>query len=225
MGSRFMGQRLYMNNSSLRSVGVIDYGIGNLASLVDAFALAGACPSLVRSPADLASYDRFVLPGVGSFATAMLKLRQEGWLEPILRSVAAGKSMLGICVGMQLLFDVGYEDGETEGLGLFRGSVVRLPSNPGFKVPHIGWNSLEITSGEEHLVSRLKPNVDVYFCHSFHCKPDEPSVVAALTFHGLEFASVVAKENVIGVQFHPEKSQSPGLNLLRDFAAGKLVEC
>ena len=139
MGPRVLAQGIHVRKVPKPSVGVVDYGIGNLASLLDAFVLAGVAPVPVTSVIDLPHHDRFVLPGVGSFAAAMSRLQRGGWVEPITRSVAEGNLMLGICVGMQMMFDLGYEDGETEGLGLVEGSVLRLPDGRNFKVPHMGW--------------------------------------------------------------------------------------
>lgn len=207
-----------MSGVSKPLVGVIDYGIGNLRSLVNAFLQVRANVVLVRDPDQLAEVERVVLPGVGSFSAAMENFTSKGWTRPFLDSIAHRIPVMGICVGMQMLFDVGLENGETRGLGVISGRVERFPLNRRFKVPHVGWNSLDQGPAEHHVLASSRPGVDVYFCHSFICKPIDEEVVLRYTEHGVSFASAVSQGNVLGLQFHPEKSQTSGLQILRTFS-------
>jgi len=198
-------------------IGIVDYGAGNLASVRSAFARLGHEASVLPSPESLHDAARVVLPGVGSFRRAMAMLAQGGWITPLRDYAAGGRPLLGICLGMQLLFDRGEEHGTTEGLGLVHGHVQALQPQPGFKVPHVGWNSLDVTRPHP-LVAGLKPHVDFYFVHSFACVPADDRDVLARSDYGGPFVSGVAHQNVAGFQFHPEKSQPMGLTILDNFA-------
>lgn len=197
-------------------IGIIDYGAGNLASVRNALEHLGYASSICRDPVALQEFDRIILPGVGSFRLAMEYLNAKDWSVHLRSFVATGKPMLGICLGMQLLFDIGEEHGPCEGLGIIHGRVTLLSPEGGLKIPHVGWNNL-VSVAQHPLLSRLKQNVDYYFVHSFQCVPEDQSSILATCDYGGEFVAVVAKNNVVGTQFHPEKSQPSGLRLLRNF--------
>ena len=200
-------------------IAIVDYGIGNLRSVQKAFESVGAAAQLVTQPELIRSADKVVLPGVGAFKDCVANLRSSGLLPPVLDHIASGKPFLGICVGMQMLFDVGYEDGEHQGLGVLKGKVVRfdVDQTMSLKVPHMGWNQLTIRKPSP-LFKDLPERAGVYFVHSFHCVPDDESIVAATTDYGRPFVSSIWKDNVLATQFHPEKSQKVGLQILANFA-------
>ena len=198
-------------------VGIIDYGVGNLFSLCSSFKAIGEEAFVSGDPEKLRQADRLVLPGVGAFEAAANKLRLTGMADFVREQAAAGKPLLGICLGMQLLFEKSFEYGEHEGLGLLKGQVVgmegRIPGD--LKIPHMGWNRLEVKSG------RLLQNVDgqyVYFVHSFYASGCEDSL-AALTEYGIPITAAVEQGSIFGCQFHPEKSGNVGLSILRTFCA------
>ena len=199
-------------------VAIVDYGVGNLFSLKSSFAAIGV-EAIVTSDADeLRRADRIVLPGVGAFGDAADKLRQSGLFEVVRELAAGGKPLLGICLGMQLLFERGYEYGEHEGLGLITGEVRPISEviGEGLKIPHIGWNALKL-EGEKHPLLRYINEGDcVYFVHSFYGKNTDGSVIATAEY-GAPLTAAVARGNVMGCQFHPEKSGEVGLNILRAF--------
>ncbi len=197
-------------------IGIIDYKAGNLASVHNVFEHLGHAAQRVSMPGELAACECAVLPGVGSFRSAMESLCADGWVDPIVSFAASGKPLLGICLGMQLLFDSGEEHGLSLGLGLIPGKVIPMaPAQPA-KVPHVGWNSL--CDVKHHpLLAGVKPNVDVYFVHSFQCVPcNEDDVIARCDFGG-RFVAAVARANVAGMQVHPEKSQPAGVRMLQNF--------
>ena len=196
-------------------VGIIDYGVGNLFSLRSSFAAIGEDAFVSSDPEELARADRLILPGVGAFEDAAKKLRSSGLDEFVRAQAAAGKPLLGICLGMQLRFERSYEYGCHEGLGLLKGQVVpmagRLP--PDLKIPHMGWNRLEVKGG------RLLKAVDgeyVYFVHSYFADGCADSL-AAVTQYGIPITAAVERDNIFGCQFHPEKSGNVGLQILRTF--------
>lgn len=204
------------------TITMIDYGASNIRSAQKAFEHIGADVLLTEDPEVVRKADKLVLPGVGAFGSGMAGLHQRNLPEAIHEAVQRGVPFLGICVGMQLMFDTGYEMGIHQGLGLIRGRVTRFPfHNSQFtihnlKVPHMGWNQLE-PAGENSLLNGVKPGDYAYFVHSYYCDPQEATAVLAWTDYGLPFASVVAQNNVYGLQFHPEKSQSVGLRILQNF--------
>ncbi|MBQ6890944.1 MAG: imidazole glycerol phosphate synthase subunit HisH [Oscillospiraceae bacterium] len=200
-------------------VGIIDYGVGNLFSLKSSFEAIGQEVFVSGDAAQLAKADRLILPGVGAFGDAAEKLRQSG-LDAFVRQAAAkGTPLMGICLGMQLLFEESHEYGCHKGLGLLKGKVV--PMQPeGLKIPHIGWNSLHKTQ-DSPLLSGVKEGDFVYFVHSFHAQGCEDSLVA-VTDYGMTVTAAVQKGNVMGCQFHPEKSGQVGLAILKAFAEAKL---
>jgi imidazole glycerol-phosphate synthase subunit HisH len=197
---------------------IVDYGMGNLRSVQKAFEKIGAEAVIVSSPEEAADADKLVLPGVGAFRDAIHELRRTGLDQPVRDHIAAGKPFLGICLGLQLLFDVGYEDGEWEGLGVLKGKVVRFTDQPDLKIPHMGWNGLDFPK-PTRLFEGVPAGSSFYFVHSYYVVPDDQSVIAARTDYGGPFVSAVARDNLFATQFHPEKSQTLGLRLLKNFAA------
>jgi glutamine amidotransferase len=198
---------------------IVDYGMGNLRSVQKALQKVGSDAVITSDPDTVRSADRLILPGVGAFGDAMEQLRARGLVEPVAGFIASGKPFLGICLGMQLLFEWGEEDGGHAGLGVLRGKVLRFqPTDPALKVPHMGWNALQWTR-DDPVLAGLKPGCCVYFVHGYHVAPADPSIVAATTDYGGPFCSCVRRGNVFATQFHPEKSQKVGLKLLANFAA------
>ncbi|MFO1093950.1 MAG: imidazole glycerol phosphate synthase subunit HisH [Planctomycetaceae bacterium] len=196
---------------------IIDYGMGNLRSVQKAFESLGQAATICTDPAALRSADKVVLPGVGAFRDAIQQLRTHGFVEPIREYVSADRPFLGICLGLQLLFDMSYEDGEYAGLGIVPGTVVRFASQPGLKIPHMGWNALDVAAANP-LLEGISSGAHVYFVHSYHVVPKAESVIATRTIHGRPFVSMIAHGNLFATQFHPEKSQRTGLKLLENFA-------
>jgi glutamine amidotransferase len=199
-------------------IAIIDYGVGNLRSVQKAFEAIGQQAEVTSDKAVIEVASHVVLPGVGAFGAAASTLRSHG-LEDVARDAAlSGRPFLGICVGMQLLFDVSFEYGEHAGLGLLPGSVVSFDTtNPLAKVPQIGWNAIEWQK-DNSLTAAVPSGSMAYFVHSYYCKPAEASDVLATTFHGIGYASAVQRGNITGVQFHPEKSGDVGLALIRAWA-------
>ncbi len=196
---------------------IVDYGMGNLRSVQKAFESLGVEAAICTDASELTDCPKMVLPGVGAFRDAIHELKQQDMVGPIRDHVASGRPFLGICLGLQLLFDVSYEDGEWEGMGLVPGKVVRFEDQPGLKIPHMGWNMLQITRPNP-LLAGIDAGSYVYFVHSYHVVPDDDSVIATRTEHGVPFVSSIARDNLFATQFHPEKSQSIGLRLLKNFA-------
>ena len=196
---------------------VIDYGAGNLRSVLHALKhLQVADMRLARAPEELAGADKIILPGVGAFGACMEQMRRQDLVEPLKDALAAGLPYLGICVGMQMLFELGEEMGEHAGLGIFGGTVIRFPQFTDRKVPHMGWNQLNIRRKSELLHGLGEENY-VYFVHSYYCAPADRDIVVASVDYGVEFAAFVQQGNIYGVQFHPEKSQKIGLQILANF--------
>jgi glutamine amidotransferase len=201
------------------NVALIDYGSGNLRSAEKALARAGAAVAVTADPATVAKADRVVLPGVGAFADCMAGLRAlDGMIEALEAAVLRrGVPFLGICVGMQLLADVGREFGDHQGLGWIAGEVVRLaPADPALKIPHMGWNALSIARPHP-LLAGIAPGADVYFVHSYAMHPARAADTLATADYGGAFTAAAGRDNIAGVQFHPEKSQAAGLALLGNF--------
>ena len=194
-------------------IAIVDYGVGNLFSLNCSLQAIGAESTVTADPQVLAAADKIILPGVGAFEDAANKLRQSGLDKFVRTQAAAGKPLLGICLGMQLLFEKSYEYGCHEGLGLLKGEVVPMAGKVGLKIPHMGWNALEVKSG------RLLNGLDgqyVYFVHSFFAEGCEESL-AAVTDYGIPITAAVERGNIFGCQFHPEKSGTVGLQILKNF--------
>ena len=194
---------------------VIDYGMGNLHSVAKGLERAGCAVHVSSRPAQVARADKLVLPGVGAVADAKAELERRGLVEPIVEHIRSGRKFLGICLGLQLLFQKSCEDGEHEGLGVVAGEVVRFSTHT-LKVPHIGWNTLEMTAGVG-LFAGIPDGSAVYFVHSYYVVPGDASVIAARTEYGERFTSAIATDNVWATQFHPEKSQRVGLRMLENF--------
>ncbi|MDR1460046.1 MAG: imidazole glycerol phosphate synthase subunit HisH [Campylobacteraceae bacterium] len=199
-------------------IAIIDYKMGNLQSIINAIEKVGRKAVLVKKPKELKKYKKAILPGVGAFGDAMKFLNQSGMDEAVKEFAHEGKKLLGVCLGMQLLFEKGLEFGEHAGLGLIEGNVVTFDKSRfdmPLKVPHIGWNSLVIKQ-QNPLLEGLREDTYLYFVHSFHIKTDD-KYVSAVTHYGYDFASVVKKNNIFGFQPHPEKSHENGLKIYKNF--------
>jgi glutamine amidotransferase len=200
---------------------IIDYGVGNFRNVQKAFQAVGADAEISNSPATVSDASAVVLPGVGAFGDAINNLRERGLDQPVLDAVSAGKPLLGICVGLQLLFEASNEMGKHQGLGILPGSVVRFPETV-LPVPHMGWNQIRPLQSHP-LLHHIEPGDFAYFAHSYYAKPAHSPHIIGVTDYGLDYASVVGHDNVCAIQFHPEKSQYVGLQILKnfvDFAAG-----
>jgi glutamine amidotransferase len=199
-------------------IGVIDYGMGNLRSVANAFYENGLDVEVVTEPARFEDYSHLVLPGVGHFGSAVANIDKRGFRKPLMAMAAAGRPILGLCVGMQLLATVGHEGGESAGLGLVPGQVVPIPPAPDKRVPHVGWNELVIRH-QHPVFEGLKQGRDFYFVHSYQFEVQEDSDLLGITDYEATVTAVVGRGNVVGFQFHPEKSQVNGAKLLENFAA------
>ncbi|WP_457641924.1 imidazole glycerol phosphate synthase subunit HisH [Persephonella sp.] len=200
---------------------VVDYGMGNLRSVAKALEKVGFDVKVSSDPADIKNAEAIVVPGVGAFGDAIHNLERFGLLEEVVKSIEAGKPYLGICLGLQILFEYSYEFGEHKGLGVLKGKVIRFENKEGYKVPHMGWNQVWIKQ-KEGLFSDIKDGEYYYFVHSFYAVPSDENDIASLTDYSVSFCSAVQKDHVWAVQFHPEKSQKAGLKLLENFK--KFVE-
>lgn len=201
------------------TIAIIDYGIGNLGSVEKAFTSQGIAAVVTHDEATLRQADKLVLPGVGAFKACMDGLRAHGFVEFVLEQAHAGKPILGVCVGLQMLFDEGHEFGVHKGLGLLPGRVVKFPD--GVRVPHVGWNQVAFrgNAGTHPLFCDLPDQSFFYFVHSYYVEPTDAACVLGETEYAGRYASICGRGNVVGVQFHPEKSQTAGLRLLKNFAA------
>jgi imidazole glycerol-phosphate synthase subunit HisH len=201
---------------------IIDYEMGNLRSVEKAFERLGFDARVSRDPEDLLATDKIVLPGVGAFKDCITNLRHGGFVEPLLRHVETGKPLLGICVGMQMLFDESEEFGRHKGLGLISGKVKRFPAGmeergERLKVPHMGWNTIQIKQAAPLLQGTAQDSY-VYFVHSYYCAADDSADVAASCRYGdIEFSAAIWRDNLMATQFHPEKSQDVGLKIFENF--------
>jgi glutamine amidotransferase len=204
----------------MKTIGIIDYGMGNIASVQNALRFIGADSVIIDRPELVASVDRLILPGVGAFPMAMDNLRERQLIEPLRQFVLTeNKPLIGLCLGMQLLFDASHEFGEHAGLGFIAGNVLPLePEKIRLPVPHMGWNELTIQRESPILAEIPETERDVYFVHSFYCKADNREDVVATVEYGVEMDVVVQKNNLFGCQFHPEKSQQTGLKILQHFS-------
>jgi imidazole glycerol-phosphate synthase subunit HisH len=196
---------------------IIDYGMANLRSVQKAFEKLGHTAIITGDAGHVADAQKLVLPGVGAFRDAIARLREARLVEPLVEHVRAGRWFLGICLGLQLLFDKSYEDGEYQGLGWLPGEVIRFADVPGLKVPHMGWNQLRMNHACP-LFRGLTDGDAVYFVHSYYAVPRDPAIVAAEADYPTPFAAAIWKDHVFATQFHPEKSQKVGLTMLRNFA-------
>jgi len=196
---------------------IIDYGMGNLRSVQKACEQLGYEARISSRADELRTAEKLILPGVGAFRDAISHLREQKFIDPILAHIEADKPLLGICLGLQLLFDRSYEDGEYDGLGIIPGEVVRFPAQPGLKVPHMGWNKL-LVKQENPLLDGIPEEAHFYFVHSYYVVPQQDEIIAATSEHGVEFCAMIRRGNLFATQFHPEKSQRVGLKLLDSFA-------
>jgi imidazole glycerol-phosphate synthase subunit HisH len=198
-------------------IAVVDYDMGNLHSVCKGLQQVGANPIITDSPTELTNADAVLLPGVGSFDPAMQHLHQRGLVKPLRQIASSGQPFLGICLGLQLLFE-GSAEGQAAGLGILPGQVKRFRSTPGLTIPHMGWNQLEFTQTQNPLWQKLPAAAWVYFVHSFYVEPTDSSLITATTTHGdQQVAVAVARDRLQAVQFHPEKSADTGLQILANF--------
>lgn len=206
-------------------IAIIDYGMGNLRSVQKGFERVG-CEALVTAdPKVVLEADKIVLPGVGAFPDCMRNLEEGGFIEPLLRVIREGRPFLGICLGLQLLFSESDEFGVHKGLGIIPGRVVRFPegmveAGESLKVPHMGWNQLTFRK-RPPVFAGIETGTNVYFVHSYYVVPEEAGVIATTTSYGIEFCSSIWKDNIVATQFHPEKSQDKGLQILKNFGEMK----
>lgn len=198
-------------------IAILDYDAGNIKSVEKALKLLGQDTLLTRDFNEIARADKVILPGVGSFGDAMEHLKKYELDKAIREAVDQGKPFLGICLGLQLLFESSDETPGVEGLGILEGTINRIPAKEGLKIPHIGWNSLELTNNGR-LFSGIKDGAYVYFVHSYYLTAKDPAIVTASTEYGTHIHASVEKDNVFACQFHPEKSSSVGLKILDNFA-------
>ncbi len=203
-------------------IAIVDYGMGNLRSVEKAFERFGFHVRVTDDPDELTHADKLVLPGVGAFQDAMDGLRQRGLVEPIIGWIRSGKPFLGICLGLQLLFSKGYENGEHEGLNIIPGKVIRFQfpedmTHGKLKIPHMGWNQIRFRKEDSPVLKDVPSNAYMYFVHSYYVCPADKGVIATETEYGVQFTSMVWRENIFATQFHPEKSQEYGLTILRNF--------
>ncbi len=199
-------------------IAIIDYGAGNLQSVKKAFDFIGAESVITDNPDVINACDKILLPGVGSFGDAMDSMNKKGLVETVKQNAMSGKPFLGICLGLQLLFEESEESPGVEGLGIFKGKIKKFSPDMGLKIPHIGWNSLEIKQ-KDTLFKDIPENSYVYFVHSYYLHAEDENEIATVTNYGIDFHSAVGKDNIFATQFHPEKSGDVGLQILRNFAS------
>jgi imidazole glycerol-phosphate synthase subunit HisH len=198
------------------NITIIDYGMGNVHSVCNALTYLGF-DSVVTSDADkIEASDILIFPGVGAFGQGMEELKKRNLIESIKEYIASGKPFLGICLGMQLLFEESTEHGNFKGLGILKGKVVEFDKKQGLKVPHMGWNSLK-TKQDNSIFEGIEDNSYFYFVHSYYVLPKQKNIIAGITEYGTDFCSMIIKDNIYAMQFHPEKSQKIGLKLLNNF--------
>lgn len=203
-------------------ISIIDYGMGNLRSVQKGFERVGAQARIITAPDEIRSADKIVLPGVGAFRDAIQHIRRQGLVDPILEAIRSGRPFLGICLGLQLLFETSYEEGEYAGLGVIPGKVVRFdfshePQARALKVPHMGWNELNWTR-DCPLMQGIATGTHFYFVHSYYVVPVDPEISFGRCTYGYDFTAMIWRDNLFATQFHPEKSQQNGLAMLRNFA-------
>ncbi len=204
----------------MNMIAIIDYGMGNLRSVQAGFEYVGQKVFITDKPSEVINSDGVVLPGVGAFGDAIQRLNETGLGNAFCESVKQGKPCIGICLGLQLLFSESYEGGLFKGLDIIKGKVIRFENK--LKVPHIGWNQINIKKRDLKLFQNVPDGSYVYFVHSYFVLPEDSSVIASTTNYGIDFTSAIAKDNLYGTQFHPEKSQNLGLQILRNF--GSLIK-
>ena len=197
-------------------IGVIDYQLNNLKSLTSALNRAELEYQIIENPDNILNFERIILPGVGAFSAGMRELRSQGWDTAIVQSAKNGVKILGICLGMQLLFESSQEIRVEKGLALVKGNVVPFPVSNNLPVPHMGWNDFRRLAPHE-ILKNINDGIDFYFVHSFFVNPKDPTDILAETDYGVYFPSIILKNNILGVQFHPEKSYPAGIQLLKNF--------
>lgn len=200
------------------AIAIVDYQMGNLRSVQKALEHVGAGATVTSCPDELAKADKIILPGVGAFGDAMRELESRNLVPAIKDHISSGKPFLGICLGLQLLFDVGKEGGDHTGLGVIPGEVIRFPKFEDRKVPHMGWNQVSISKDNCPLLQDVPAEAHFYFVHSYYVKPTNDSDVWLTCDYGLPFCASVWRDNVFATQFHPEKSQKDGLSILKNFS-------
>jgi len=198
-------------------IAIIDYGMGNIHSVQKALESMGAKTIVANKPDDIKASDKVVLPGVGAFDDAMQELKRQDLIPVLNEHIKSKKIFLGICLGMQLLFEKSEEAKVSKGLGLLKGIVRRFENKDNLKVPHMGWNQLKVRNNACPLLKGVADNSYVYFCHSYYPQPKDGRIIAATTDYGVDFTSILWQDNIYGAQFHPEKSQEIGLKILRNF--------
>lgn len=199
-------------------IAIIDYDMGNVRSVSKAFEKVGSEAVVTRDPSVMADASHIVLPGVGAFRDCMRNLEEYGLITPILKAIESGKPFLGICLGLQLLFEESDEFGVHKGLGVIKGRVVRFKDAPGLKVPHMGWNEVR-KAKDSRLLEGIKDGEYFYFVHSYYAAPSDKAVDLTTTGYGVDFTSSIESGNVMACQFHPEKSQKAGLRVLKNFSS------
>jgi glutamine amidotransferase len=198
-------------------IAIIDYGMGNIHSVQKALESMGAQTIVTNKPRDIKSSDKVVLPGVGAFDDAMLELKRLGLRKVLNEHIKHKKVLLGICLGMQLLFEGSEEASRARGCGVLGGRVLRFAHKKGLKIPHMGWNQLNFKNKNCPLLKDVPDDSYVYFCHSYYPQPEDKRTIATTTNYGINFTSIIWQDNIYGVQFHPEKSQGVGLKILENF--------
>lgn len=202
----------------MSSIVIVDYGMANLRSVQKALEKVGHRAEITSDPSRIGDADKVILPGVGAFRDAISRVRDTAIGKPILDHIRAGRPFLGICLGLQMLFTRSHEDGIYPGLDLFPGDVKRFKDSPGLKIPHMGWNALKFKK-KCPLFAGLSDGASVYFVHSFYAEPIDPQILVAESDYPTPFAAAIWRDNVFATQFHPEKSQSVGLTILKNFAS------
>lgn len=201
----------------MTTITVIDYDMGNLHSVCKGLEKAGATTKITDSPQAMAQSDAIVLPGVGSFDPAIEHLQERDLIYPLQQAIKSGKPFLGICLGLQILLESS-EEGKQQGLGIIKGRVKRFQSEANLTIPHMGWNTLKVTQNQHPLWKNLPPNPYLYFVHSYYVEPDDKNVIASQVTHGTQTVTAsIAQDNLMAVQFHPEKSSDYGLQILTNF--------
>jgi len=198
-------------------IAIIDYGMGNIHSVAKSIQVCGGEPIITNKKTDISLADKIVLPGVGAFDDAMSELKKLDLIGAIRQQINNKKPFLGICLGMQILLESSQEAKINPGLGILKGQVVKFNCGPDLKVPHMGWNDCKVVDKDCLLLSGISDGTQVYFCHSYYPQPSDKSVIAATCNYGGDFGCVLHKDNVYGVQFHPEKSQTLGLKIIKNF--------
>jgi len=198
-------------------IAIIDYQMGNLRSVQKAFFKMGARAVVTSSKSEIARAKKVILPGVGAFGDGMKELKKLGLIQIIKDAICDDKPFFGICLGMQLLFDKSEEAPGIKGLGILKGDVKKFKLPSTYKIPHMGWNQIKKSADKRGLLRDIPDNSYVYFVHSYYCDPKDKTIITATTDYSIDFASMICKDNIFGCQFHPEKSQNTGLNIVKNF--------